>query len=340
MAGRAVQRTDPEYAENTISKVYANVNIEMGPDWYDCEKWIMPTTTSLESYYIAKRLGSGKYSDVFTAYKGDQIYAVKILKPLKPEKYMKEAKILLNLRGGPNIIGLYDILQNPITLQYSFVFEYVKETPYKILFQRMSDYDCRYYLYQLLLALEYAHSHGIMHRDVKPLNICYTPETRTLRLIDWGLADFYMPGQNYGIHVATKNYKAPELLLDYQKYDYSVDMWSFGVTMAGMIFKKLPFFKGTDDIDMIEKIASVLGGQKLKEYLDKYNLPLPSPLQNSMFRPRPKPWWSFVTGENAGLATDDAIDLIDKCLRFDHMERITAKEALKHPYFDLVRNEK
>ena len=137
MAGRAVQRTDPEYAENTISKVYANVNIEMGPDWYDCEKWIMPTTTSLESYYIAKRLGSGKYSDVFTAYKGDQIYAVKILKPLKPEKYMKEAKILLNLRGGPNIIGLYDILQNPITLQYSFVFEYVKETPYKILFQRI-----------------------------------------------------------------------------------------------------------------------------------------------------------------------------------------------------------
>ena len=89
---------------------------------------------------------------------------------------------------------------------------------------------------------------------------------------------------------------------------------------------------------MIEKITAVLGGQKLKEYLDKYNLPLPPPLQNSMFRPRAKPWWSFVTSDNVSLATEDAIDLIDKCLRFDHTERITAQEALKHPYFDSLRD--
>ena len=337
MRGRAVQRKDPVYAVNTISKVYPNVNIELGPDWYDSEKWSLPNS-SLEPYEISQPLGSGKYSDVFSAYKGSQIVAIKILKPVRAGKYNKEAKILFNLRNGPNIVQLYDVLQNPITLQYSFVFEFVQETPCRDLFQTITDYECRVYLYQVLRALEYAHSHGIMHRDVKPLNICYSRKTQKLRLIDWGLADFYMPGQNYNIHVATKTYKAPELLLDYQKYDYSVDIWSFGATMAGMIFKKTPFFKGADDIDMVEKIAAVLGGQKLKEYIEKYDLPLPDSLPNSILRSRPKPWWSIVNAENASLANEDAIDLLDKCLRYDHTERITAKDALNHPYFDPVRD--
>lgn len=76
---------------------------------------------------------------------------------------------------------------------------------------------------------------GIIHRDVKPRNIMVNPAKRQLRLIDWGLAEFYHPNFEYNVRVATRNYKGPELLVDYRYYDYSLDMWSVGCCLAGMV---------------------------------------------------------------------------------------------------------
>ena len=59
---------------------------------------------------------------------------------------------------------------------------------------------------------------------------------RKLRLIDWGLAEFYHPGQEYNVRVASRYFKGPELLVDLQDYDYSLDMWSLGCMFAGMVF--------------------------------------------------------------------------------------------------------
>lgn len=119
----------------------------------------------------------------------------------------------------------------------------------KLLFQQLGDKEIRVYLYKLLTALDYCHSHGIMHRDVKPLNIVINPKSQELRLIDWGLADFYKPNKEYNVRVASRYYKGPELLVDDMKYHYSLDIWSTGCTFASMIFKKDTFFKGSDNID-------------------------------------------------------------------------------------------
>ena len=84
-----------------------------------------------------------------------------------------------------------------------------------------TDKDVRIYIYKILEALEFSHSHGIMHRDVKPLNIVINNDKKELRLIDWGLADFYFPNKEYNVRVASRYYKGPELLVDDKLYHYS-----------------------------------------------------------------------------------------------------------------------
>ena len=79
--------------------------------------------------------------------------------------------------------------------------------------------------------------------NFQPHNVMIDHQQRKLRLIDWGLAEFYHPGREYNVRVASRYFKGPELLVDLQDYDYSLDMWSLGCMFAGMIFRKEPFFQ-------------------------------------------------------------------------------------------------
>ncbi|OHT05799.1 CMGC family protein kinase [Tritrichomonas foetus] len=337
MSGRAIQRENPQYNIETVSKVYADVNATLGAEWFDSEHWEIPTGNP-DKYEIASWIGTGKYSDVFIGYDGNTKVALKVLKPVRPQKYNREAKILYDLRDGTNIVKLIEIVQNPLSHQYTLVSEYIENYDYTKLYRSFSDNDCRYYLFQLMRALQYSHSHGIMHRDVKPQNIMYDPETKKLRLIDWGLAEFYHPKTRYNIHVASRHFKAMELLVDYQCYDYSVDIWSFGVTMASIIFERMPFFRGSDDFDMVAKICAVLGKNDLNRYLKKYGIDLPEQMERKLPKtPKERKDLSCFAIQNK-LTSVEAIDLINACLRYDHTERITADQALLHPYFDPVRN--
>ena len=268
----------------------------------------------------------------------DQKCIIKILKPVKKKKIKREIKILQNLAGGINIISLLDVVREPQSKTPSLVFEYVNNTDFKVLYPNLTDYDIRFYLMELLKALDFSHSQGIMHRDVKPHNIMIDHEKRQLRLIDWGLAEFYHAGKEYNVRVASRYFKGPELLVDLQDYDYALDLWSLGCVFAGMIFRKEPFFNGHDNYDQLVRIAKVLGTQELHAYLNKYRIELDPHLEALVGRHSRKPWSKFVNADNQHLVTPEAIDFLDKLLRYDHQERITAKEAQKHPFFDPVRD--
>lgn len=179
----------------------------------------------------------------------NQKCVVKILKPVRTEKIFREIKILQTLYGGPNIVRLLDVVRDASSKTPSLIYEYIPNIESKLLFPRLTDLDVRLYVYKLLEALDYSHQHGIMHRDVKPLNIVINHDEHALRLIDWGLADFYKPSQEYNVRVASRYYKGPELLVDDKLYHYSLDVWSLGCTLAGMVFRMDPFFKGADNND-------------------------------------------------------------------------------------------
>jgi serine/threonine protein kinase len=119
----------------------------------------------------------------------------------------REIKILQNLFGGPNVIKLLDVVRDQQSKTPSLIFEHVANTDFKVLYPTFKDYDVRYYMFQLLRALDFAHSKGIMHRDVKPHNVMIDHSKRQLRLIDWGLAEFYFPEREYNTRVASRYFK-------------------------------------------------------------------------------------------------------------------------------------
>uniref|UniRef100_M4F6U6 non-specific serine/threonine protein kinase n=1 Tax=Brassica campestris TaxID=3711 RepID=M4F6U6_BRACM len=278
------------------ARVYTNVNVVRSKDYWDYES-LNVQWGEQDDYEVVRKVGRGKYSEVFDGFNVNtkEKSIIKILKPVKKKKIRREIKILQNLCGGPNIVKLFDVVRDQ---QHSkttiLIFEYVNSTDFKVLYPTLTDYDIRYYIYELLKALDYCHSQGIMHRDI-------------------GLAEFYHPGKEYNVRVASRYFKGPELLVDLQDYDYSLDMWSIGCMFAGMIFRKEPFFYGHDNQDQLVKIAKVLGTDELNAYLDKHSR---------------KPWSKFINADNQHLVSPEAIDFLDKLLWYDHQDRLTAKEAM------------
>ncbi|XP_076949921.1 casein kinase II subunit alpha-like [Bidens hawaiensis] len=321
------------------ARVYTDVNVVRPKEYWDYESLTVQWGEQ-DNYEVVRKVGRGKYSEVFEGFHctNDEKCIIKILKPVKKKKIKREIKILQNLCGGPNIVKLLDIVRDQQSKTPSLIFEYVNNTDFKVLYPTLSDMDIRYYIYELLKALDYCHSQGIMHRDVKPHNVMIDHEKRRLRLIDWGLAEFYHPGKEYNVRVASRYFKGPELLVDLQDYDYSLDLWSLGCMFAGMIFRKEPFFYGHDNYDQLVKIAKVLGTDELNTYLQRYRLELDPHLVALVGRHSRKPWSKFVNSDNQHLAVPEAIDFLDKLLRYDHQERPTAKEAMAHPYFYPIRN--
>jgi len=323
----------------TVAKVFADANARRTTDWWDYDHfspdWSLETQ---ERYEIIKKVGRGKYSEVFEAVDTarDSTVIIKVLKPVRQRKIRREIKILENLAGGPNVVKLLGIVREPVTRTPSIIFERINSIQTRTILAMITDHDSRFYLVQILRGLEYCHSVGIMHRDIKPQNLVIDHKNKILRIIDWGLAEFYHPRQDYNSRVGSRHFKAPELLVEYPFYDYSLDLWAVGCMMAGMIFREDVFFRGANNHDQLLKITKVLGSDKLQAYMQKYNITIDQRLHKTCEGHPERSWNEFVSNNNKELATSESIDLLSQMLQYDHMARPTAREALEHPYLKAV----
>ena len=303
-----------------------------------------------------RKIGEGSYGAVFLAThtgSGNKV----VVKTMKPEKsntkrLKMEVMNLMCVADGPNIVKFLDLVRDKKRDLAMIVFEYVKQplSPAK-LYAQMTREDARWYLYCLFRAVHYTHALGIMHLDIKPTNTLYNPETRSLKLIDWGFAAFYWPGVKLARWPGTRYTKSPELFLHYKYYDYATDMWSLGCIMGALLLNRYPFFPCPKDEDKIEwnrnqmvSIVSILGVDDYVSFLKKYAkhmsythiFPLRLFLRSGCSKSRID-LASLAGPGSSSRATPEGIDLLNALLDYDPETRITARDALLHPYFDPIR---
>jgi len=318
-----------------LPRLYACVDQKRQGNYSDYES-LLANCGCDEDYLITRKVSRGRFSEVFEGIcvRTRKKCVMKCLKPIERKKIKREIGILQHLSGGFNIIKLLDVVYIPQSATPSLIFEHVNNVDFRLLYPTFTADDVQYYMLHALEALNYCHSYAVMHRDVKPDNVMIDRDQRKLRLIDFGLAEFYHPGNKYSIKVGTRYYKGPELLVGFQFYDYSLDVWSLGCMLAGMVFRHDYIFYGQDNTDQLVRIAWVLGIDGLFAYLDKYGVQMDQDLESLIGRRPRKPWVKFVKAVSEHLVSSDVIDLIDKMLLYDHAARISPKEALSHSFFE------
>lgn len=316
----------------SVARSNADASERRGEAYWNYECYDIPTG-DIEKYQILQRIGRGKYSEVFEGRRDKEKVVIKALKPVRKAKISREVLVLKNL-SHRNIIRLMDVVVDSELQTYSLVFEYVEHEEYSKIFEKLGYLEIVEYSRQILSALAYCHGMGIIHRDIKPQNMVISRAKRELKIIDWGLAEFYHPGREYSVRVASRYYKSPELLVGYGYYDYSLDIWSFGCVLAELVFKKRPFFHGESNGDQLVKIVRVLGHPDLRKYLERYGMDPPG-AEHETAGERVL-LSSFLPPARTGLYSN-AIDLLEKILVYDHQARPTAEECLAHPFFSLDR---
>ncbi|KAG1652081.1 Mitogen-activated protein kinase 1 [Nymphon striatum] len=301
-------------------------------------------------------IGEGAYGMVVSAYDNetDTKVAIKKISPCEHQTYcqrtLREIKILTRFKHE-NIIDIRDIIRaltveqmkdvypllifkenlNIFDIIYYIVQCLMETDLYKLLkTQKLSNDHVCYFLYQILRGLKYIHSANVLHRDLKPSNLLLNT-TCDLKICDFGLARVADPNHDHtGFlteYVATRWYRAPEIMLNSKGYTKSIDLWSVGCILAEMLSNR-PIFPGKHYLDQLNHILGVVGSPNSEDLGCIINEKARSYLQS--LPARIKASWKEMYPD----ADDKALDLLDKMLTFNPHKRITVEEALAHPYLE------
>ena len=324
-------RVVTNYKVHTISRVYARINEYLLPNAAKAIADFRVQFGDLDAYELIGIIGSGKYSLVFLGRSKAGYCAIKVLRNIAPVKIKRELFILDRLSGSSGVVKVLDVNKDDATDCVSIVTEFIRTDLPRTLYASLSIDDIRYYAFLLLGTLDQCHQRGIMHRDIKPGNVCIDHRAGILKIIDWGLSEFYYPMTPYSVRVATLRYKAPELLLGYRFYDYGIDVWGAGLVLAEML-TEIPFIDGETPEESMGNIAGICGEKEILNFCEKYGVELPPTYQTHVHGKTPN-WDGAKKKTRKGLDAACAWDLIQKMLVIDHEDRITVREALMHKFF-------
>ncbi|KAJ2894422.1 cyclin-dependent kinase 5 [Coemansia aciculifera] len=319
----------------------------------------------MEKYQKIEKLGEGTYGIVYKAQNREtnEVVALKRIRLDNEEEgvpctAIREISLLKELKH-PNIVGLFDVLHTEKKL--TLVFEFMDSDLKKFADAYGGDLDpltVKHLLYQLLCGIAYCHRNRVLHRDLKPQNLLIN-KRGDLKLGDFGLARaFGIPVRSYSHEVVTLWYRAPDVLMGSRQYDTSIDIWSVGCIFAEMSTGR-PFFAGNSIDDQVLQIFKIMG----------------TPIDTLAGAPAPTHHQQPLAGINGGGANDDyarrawpgctqlpewkqnvpiyssvplepllpklsakGIDLLRRLLEYAPEKRISAEQALVHPYFDELRN--
>jgi len=288
-------------------------------------------------YTDLKFIGEGAYGMVVSAldHTTKQRVAIKKITPFEhqcfSQRTLREIKILARFRHE-NIINLQEVISAPTIDQMKDIYlvqSLMECDLYKLLrHQRLTDEHICYFLYQILRGLKYIHSANVLHRDLKPSNLLLNTNC-DLKICDFGLARIADPNKDHsGLlteYVATRWYRAPEIMLNARGYYKPIDLWSVGCILAEMIGGK-PLFPGKHYIEQINLIFNVIGSPDegdLTSIINERARNYVSLLPNR----KKTPWKQLFP-----TASDLSLSMLDYLLIFNPNRRITVEDALKHPY--------
>lgn len=296
---------------------------------------------NMDRYQKLEKVGEGTYGVVYKA-KDRRSGAIVALKKIRleaedegiPSTAIREISLLKELHHT-NVVSLLDVVHTDRKL--TLVFEYLDQDLKKYLDVCESGLELsilKSFLYQLLQGIAYCHQHRVLHRDLKPQNLLINREGQ-LKLADFGLARaFGIPVRSYTHEVVTLWYRAPDVLLGSRKYSTPVDIWSIGCIFAEMACGR-PLLTGTSEADQLDRIYRLLGTPTPATYpgivdLPEYKSDLP------MYDDPPG------VASIVHMLDANGIDLMESMLRYDPATRVTAIDAMQHPFFndlsDSVRN--
>ncbi|KAK0383813.1 hypothetical protein NLU13_9724 [Sarocladium strictum] len=301
---------------------------------------LAPDLAASESVFYRKPgnesvVGSGTYGKVF---KGLNVYTKGLvaLKRIRmegerdgfPVTAVREIKLLQSLRHT-NIVNLQEVMveKNDCFM----VFEYLSHDLTGLLNHptfKLEPAQKKHLAKQMFEGLDYLHTRGVLHRDIKAANILVSKDG-ILKLADFGLARFYAKHHqlDYTNRVITIWYRSPELLLGETQYTAAVDVWSAACVMVEIFARNAIFPGDGTELNQLEKIYSILGTPNRRDWpglvdMAWFELLRPSVKRRSVFAEK-----------YAEKVTPAAFDLLEAMFLYDPAKRPTAAQVLQHAYF-------
>uniref|UniRef100_UPI003AAE4AC2 cyclin-dependent kinase-like 1 isoform X3 n=1 Tax=Centroberyx gerrardi TaxID=166262 RepID=UPI003AAE4AC2 len=272
----------------------------------------------MEKYEKIGKIGEGSYGVVFKCRNKDtgQIVAIKKFvesedDPIIKKIALREIRMLKQLKHA-NLVNLIEVFRRKRKLH--LVFEYCDHTVLNELdrYPRgVPEHLVKSITWQTLQAVNFCHKQNCIHRDVKPENILITKH-QVIKLCDFGFARILTgPCDYYTDYVATRWYRAPELLVGDTQYGPPVDVWAIGCVFAELL-SGIPVWPGKSDMDQLYLIRKTLG-----DLIPRHQ----QVFSNNQFF--------------SGVSIPEPQEM--GCLRMDPAERLTCAQLLQHPYFDSLR---